>query len=149
MSMCSPRICETCSSHLLNLFRFGFCSRPLTRQIQGPHFRPPRSNIAHRRTFAVHSQFRYAHVQSNNEPNAFQQVSHTVTKTRRTFGDTLPEGFLSTEEYKVYERLYGPPLGITNPQDLGYFQDLQRANAEDQVQELGGMMFFERMKMEI
>ncbi|KAI4279059.1 MAG: hypothetical protein LQ337_000574 [Flavoplaca oasis] len=140
--MCFPQICDTCSSHLLNLFRFGFCSRPVSRQIHRPRFRPPVSDIAPRRTFAVHNQFRYAHVQSNNEPNGSQQVSHTVTKTRRTFGDTLPEGFLSTEEYKVYERLYGPPLGVTSPQDLGYFQDLKRANAKDQVQGLGGNDIF-------
>ncbi|KAI4279822.1 MAG: hypothetical protein L6R38_004939 [Xanthoria sp. 2 TBL-2021] len=136
--MSTRRICNTCSSQLLNLFRFGFCARATPREIQRSYFRSQKLAISHVRTFAVRNQARYADVR----PNGSEQVSHTVTKTRRTFGDTLPEGFLSTEEYKVYERLYGPPLGITRPQDVGYFQDLVRANAEKQVQDFGGNDIF-------
>ncbi|KAL8671672.1 MAG: hypothetical protein Q9168_003820 [Polycauliona sp. 1 TL-2023] len=136
--MSTRRICDTCSSQLLTLFRLGFCHKSPFRKIERPSFRSQKLFVSHVRTFAVRSQSRYASVQPKNEQNDFEQVSHTVTKTRRTFGDTLPEGFLSTEEYKLYERLYGPPLGITNPQDVGYFQALKRANAENQAMHVGG-----------
>jgi ribosomal protein RSM22 (predicted rRNA methylase) len=42
-----------------------------------------------------------------------------VRQARQTFGSTLPAGFLSSEEYKLYERLYGPPLRDTRPEDVG------------------------------
>ncbi|KAL8772089.1 MAG: hypothetical protein Q9209_002755 [Squamulea sp. 1 TL-2023] len=62
--------------------------------------------------------------------------------TRRIFGDTLPEGFLSAKEHKIYERLYGPPLGVTKPQDVRFFQDLVRAGAKDEVQGTDGNDIF-------
>lgn len=136
--MSTRRICDTCSSQLLNLFRFGFCARATPREIQRPYFRSQNLAISHVRTFAVRNQARYADVC----PDGSEQISNTVTKTRRTFGDTLPEGFLSPDEYKVYERLYGPPSGITKPQDVGYFQNLLRTNAEKQVQDFGGNDIF-------
>ncbi|KKY38957.1 putative 37s ribosomal protein rsm22 [Diaporthe ampelina] len=36
------------------------------------------------------------------------------------FGDTLPSGYLSDEEYMLYERLYGAPLRRTRPEDVGF-----------------------------
>ena len=42
-----------------------------------------------------------------------------VRQARQTFGHTLPAGFLSDEEYKLYVRLYGPPLRETRPEDVG------------------------------
>lgn len=42
-----------------------------------------------------------------------------VRQARQTFGNTLPAGYLSEEEYKIYERLYGPPLRETAPEDVG------------------------------
>lgn len=33
-----------------------------------------------------------------------------VRKARQRFGDSLPKGYLSEEEYTIYERLYGAPL---------------------------------------
>ncbi|KAH0551504.1 hypothetical protein GP486_007282, partial [Trichoglossum hirsutum] len=36
---------------------------------------------------------------------------------RRTFGDSLPEKFLTAEEYAIYERLYGPPFQHTAAED--------------------------------
>ncbi|KAI4223980.1 MAG: hypothetical protein L6R36_005022, partial [Xanthoria steineri] len=135
--MTTPRICDTCSSQLFNLFRFGFCARAIPRQIQRPYLRSQRLVISLVRTFSVRNQ-----VDADVRPNDFEQVSHTVAKTRRTFGDTLPKGFLSSEEYKIYQRLYGPPLGITKPQDVAYIQDLMRANSENQAQDAGGNDIF-------
>lgn len=41
-----------------------------------------------------------------------------MRQARQTFGTTLPADYLSPEEYKVYERLYGPPLRETRPDDV-------------------------------
>ena len=49
-------------------------------------------------------------------------------QARQTFGETLPENFLSSEEYLIYERLYGPPLATTLPEDV----DLLRGIEEDE-----------------
>lgn len=43
-----------------------------------------------------------------------------VRQAKRMFGDTLPLGYLSEQEYKVYERLYGAPLRPTRPEDVGF-----------------------------
>ncbi|KAH7037162.1 mitochondrial small ribosomal subunit Rsm22-domain-containing protein [Microdochium trichocladiopsis] len=47
-------------------------------------------------------------------------VETVVRQARQAFGKTLPKGYLSDEEYKLYERLYGPPLRDTLPEDVGY-----------------------------
>ena len=56
-----------------------------------------------------------------------------VLQARQTFGETLPVNFLSDEEYKVYERLYGAPVDITRPEDI----DLLQAGTEVSVDETG------------
>jgi ribosomal protein RSM22 (predicted rRNA methylase) len=48
-----------------------------------------------------------------------QDIETLVRQARQTFGHTLPEGFLSEEEYVVYERLFGPPVRGTRPEDVG------------------------------
>ncbi|KAK2600567.1 hypothetical protein N8I77_010090 [Diaporthe amygdali] len=49
-----------------------------------------------------------------------QDPETIVRQAKRMFGDTLPSGYLSEEEYKVYERLYGAPLRATRPEDVGF-----------------------------
>ena len=51
-----------------------------------------------------------------------------VRQARQTFGETLPKDYLSIEEYVIYERLYGPPLRETKPEDLEYLPE-----GEDEV----------------
>lgn len=46
-------------------------------------------------------------------------IETLVRQARQTFGHTLPEDFLSHEEYVVYERLFGPPTRATRPEDVG------------------------------
>ncbi|GAP88038.1 putative 37S ribosomal protein rsm22 protein [Rosellinia necatrix] len=46
-------------------------------------------------------------------------IEKIVRQARHAFGDTLPSGYLSDEEYKLYLRLYGPPLRETQPEDVG------------------------------
>ena len=54
-----------------------------------------------------------------------------VHQARQTFGETLPTNFLSAEEYKIYQRLYGAPIDITRPEDIGLLQ----AEAEEYVED--------------
>ncbi|KAK1833214.1 hypothetical protein QBC39DRAFT_432752 [Podospora conica] len=42
-----------------------------------------------------------------------------VRQARQTFGQTLPPGYLTDQEYRLYERLFGPPIRETRPQDVG------------------------------
>ncbi|KAK5656369.1 hypothetical protein OQA88_4749 [Cercophora sp. LCS_1] len=48
-----------------------------------------------------------------------EDIETIVRQARQTFGQTLPHGYLSEEEYKLYVRLYGPPLRETQPEDVG------------------------------
>ncbi|EAQ89562.1 hypothetical protein CHGG_06181 [Chaetomium globosum CBS 148.51] len=52
-------------------------------------------------------------------PSKAEDIETIVRQARQTFRNTLPAGYLSPEEYKVYERLYGPPLRETQPEDVG------------------------------
>lgn len=54
-----------------------------------------------------------------------------VRQTRETFGDSLPTNFLSPEEYIIYERLYGPPIQMTRPEDERLLQALNEQVIED------------------
>ncbi|KAL2150219.1 hypothetical protein VTH82DRAFT_7895 [Thermothelomyces myriococcoides] len=48
-----------------------------------------------------------------------EDIETIVRQARQTFGNTLPANYLTPEEYKVYERLYGPPIRETRPEDVG------------------------------
>ncbi len=52
------------------------------------------------------------------EPEA-EDIETIVRQAKETFGDTLPLAYLTEEEYKLYERLYGAPLRETQPSDVG------------------------------
>lgn len=46
-------------------------------------------------------------------------IEKVVRDAKQRFRDTLPKGYLNDEEYALYERLYGPPLRETSPEDVG------------------------------
>ncbi|WYZ39570.1 hypothetical protein EsH8_III_001484 [Colletotrichum jinshuiense] len=46
-------------------------------------------------------------------------IETTVREAKQRFRDTLPKGYLTEEEYRLYERWYGPPLRETSPEDVG------------------------------
>lgn len=46
-------------------------------------------------------------------------VEKVVRDAKQRFRDTLPKGYLNDQEYALYERLYGPPLRETEPEDVG------------------------------
>ncbi|EFX01860.1 37S ribosomal protein rsm22 [Grosmannia clavigera kw1407] len=47
-----------------------------------------------------------------------EEIEAVVRQARATFGDTLPKDYLTSQEYKLYERLYGSPLHDTRPEDV-------------------------------
>lgn len=62
-----------------------------------------------------------------------QDPETVVRQAKRMFGDTLPSGYLSDEEYILYERLYGAPLRRTRPEDVGFgsFGESEEGSAID------------------
>ncbi len=59
------------------------------------------------------------HLPEENIP-VEDEIESVVRQARQTFGNTLPKNYLSAEEYTLYERLYGPPLRETRPEDLEF-----------------------------
>ena len=54
-----------------------------------------------------------------NREDADYDPETFVRQARQTFKHTLPYGYFTEEEYKIYERLYGAPLRETAPEDDG------------------------------
>ncbi|KAI9656279.1 MAG: 37S ribosomal protein S22 [Bathelium mastoideum] len=51
-------------------------------------------------------------------PRSQAELEHIVRRARQKHGDALPEDTLDKDEYRVYERLYGPPLRIIEAEDV-------------------------------
>lgn len=121
----AQRICDSCSSQLFFLFRHGFCTpaRYLPRarreawRISTPQTLQIRSLTKGKakRQFDVQPE---ATIEERS-PKTVAQMEAIVYQARQTFGETLPIDFLSAEEYKIYERLYGAPTDTTKPEDIG------------------------------
>ncbi|MCJ1359998.1 MAG: 37S ribosomal protein S22 [Icmadophila ericetorum] len=62
------------------------------------------------------------------EPMSEFEMEQFVRTVKQTYGDILPKDILTAEEYSVYERLYGPPLGDTLPT---FLEELEEAEEED------------------
>ncbi|KAL8821187.1 MAG: hypothetical protein Q9191_007361 [Dirinaria sp. TL-2023a] len=116
------RICHSCSSYLLSIFRHGFSTTA----------RPPRPErslwkcsllastaqkrqIKSGRLFSTQNANLRPHGRALETAADLEGMAHLA---RQTFGDELPANFLSPEEYKLYERLYGEPLKLARPEDL-------------------------------
>ncbi|PHH77691.1 hypothetical protein CDD80_297 [Ophiocordyceps camponoti-rufipedis] len=54
-----------------------------------------------------------------------------VREAAQRFRGTLPKGYLTDEEYALYERLYGPPQRETEPDDVGIPTHADLANNTD------------------
>jgi ribosomal protein RSM22 (predicted rRNA methylase) len=125
----APRACQSCRLQLLTLFEHGFTqptsanASRLRYSSQSLRFRssPPRHNFTVR-TFTTTSI--RADQPKKDLPGSIEAdsagIESVVRQARQTFGETLPKDYLSTEEYVLYERLYGPPLRETRPEDLEY-----------------------------
>ncbi|KAI9817693.1 MAG: 37S ribosomal protein S22 [Thelocarpon impressellum] len=115
-------VCAPCRSRLLAFFQHGFCP---PRASTGTDRRPsPRRNT----TTRLLSYSRHRSEQLGTQ-EAASSIELVVRHARRTFGDTLPRDFLSPDEYVIYERLYGPPIRETSPEDLALLRDFE--DAED------------------
>ena len=118
-----PRVCHSCRYELLSIFTNGLVTRPITRTPRSIRL-PLTSSLqsvrpftsAARRLDAVPG----ASEETASHANATSNIESVVRQARQTFGETLPKGFLSLEEYALYERLYGPPLRDTQATDLEY-----------------------------
>ncbi len=108
-----------CRLRLLALFENGF-NLPLREPPL--HRRGPRNRVSLKAPLRpINTTARKPDDSSQNElhPRTVDSLSEetpdllesAARHARRSFGEKLPAGFLSAEEYAVYERLYGTPLG--------------------------------------
>jgi ribosomal protein RSM22 (predicted rRNA methylase) len=128
----APRACQSCRLQLLSLFENGFTNTATTNASRVRWSTQPRQprNIQPRHPSSIR---RFSTtLKRPEEPNqdlpedngaAVPDIESVVRQARQTFGETLPKDYLSTEEYVLYERLYGPPLRETRPEDLEYLPD--------------------------
>ncbi|KAJ3473562.1 hypothetical protein NLG97_g10242 [Lecanicillium saksenae] len=77
-----------------------------------------------------------------------EDIEKVVRDAKQRFRDTLPKGYLNEAEYRLYERLYGPPLRETTPEDVGIPEhaDMGRPNPDGEgilLRELDGSEFEE------
>jgi ribosomal protein RSM22 (predicted rRNA methylase) len=62
-----------------------------------------------------------------------QDIELFVRQTRQTFGHTLPKDYLTGEEYKLYERLYGTPIRETRPEDVAISRSQVATGTDEDV----------------
>lgn len=63
------------------------------------------------------------------------QLEETARRARQTFGETLPPNFLTPDEYEIYERLYGAPMGKTRSEDISLLQDFNESDEKENDEE--------------
>ena len=130
-------ICDSCSSQLVFLFRHGFgtsikhAPRPRREAWKSALLRTVQT-----RSFANAEVQRQLGVQTDvpkggETTQTMAQMEKIVHQVRQTFGETLPTNFLSNEEYKLYERLYGPPVDTTRPEDIELLQSEHEEGVEN------------------
>lgn len=138
----APRACQSCRLQLLTLFEHGFTqptSANASRLRYSSHsfrFRPsqPRHSFTVRTftTTSIRVDQPKKDLPASIEADS-AGIESVVRQARQTFGETLPKDYLSTEEYVLYERLYGPPLRETRPEDLEYIPGGDEDIASDTV----------------
>lgn len=92
---------------------------PLNRFICIPsaYQHKPLSATTHR-SFATST--RLLHSDAASTPDlSYSDIEKVVRDAKQRFRDTLPKDYLNEEEYRLYVRLYGPPLRETEPEDVG------------------------------
>lgn len=129
-----PRACQSCRSQLLSLFEYGF-TRPTAsaasshsryRDLRYRSIQPRANNLRLFSTTLTRSEESRPTAEIEAEAEAAgaaaEEIESIVRQARQTFGETLPKDYLSAQEYQLYERLYGPPLRETRPEDLEYLE---------------------------
>ena len=123
-----PKACQSCRLHLLSLFEHGFtrtAAVPLGRSRYSTAAPPKRLDSTPKTSLRKFSTTKYRAQDVSQDTQMPKQqtaadIESVVRQARQTFGQTLPKDFLTTEEYVLYERLYGPPLRETQADDLMY-----------------------------
>jgi len=133
------RLCDSCSTQLVYFFMNGFCTTTKLPSTRRKLWRPSIGHPAQNRHFS-HRTLSRQHAAPANYESSYKpskdpvDIEAIVHQARQTFGETLPLNFLSSEEYRIYERLYGPPSEITPPEDVRVLQELvardEKADAE-------------------
>ena len=147
------RLCQFCSTQLLSLFINGLSSTPLRIPRYGRriwrHYGVQKNLWLGRRDFSS-GRLLCASVEHNGSgdsdvPRSPAEMEAIARQARQTFGETLPQNFLSSEEYLIYERLYGPPSATTLPEDV----DLLRGIEEDEPDIAGNVLMRENADGEL
>ena len=136
-------LCSSCQDRLLSLFLHGFsCPPQLIRNGSKQWLEHSFLQRQYARSFTQSRHFRVSVKHSSSAgpyddtgPKTVAQMEAIVRHARQTFGETLPKDFLSPEEFKVYERLYGPPSAVTRDEDLDLLADVGPED-EDVVEDL-------------
>ncbi|KAI4123040.1 MAG: hypothetical protein LQ347_006300 [Umbilicaria vellea] len=153
-------VCTGCRNQLLDLFTFGFCkpqepTRPRLRpgvriisqlRVQSRNIVTLRSqNFAGRayNTSATEAQDAVTEAQDAHTPGSTAEAEAVARQARQTFGETLPDGLLTSEEMTLYERMYGPPVRATRPEDIELLQELEEDEAELDGEDSGNMLLRE------
>jgi ribosomal protein RSM22 (predicted rRNA methylase) len=116
-------VCLPCRLRLLALVENGSSSHFRASIRALPQANNRRSRTATGRSFAT-SQLRRTsdetsqNVRQSGPSRSLEHMEEMVRYVRRTFGNSLPEKFLTAEEYTIYERLYGPPLQRIPSEDV-------------------------------
>ena len=128
-------LCTSCQTALLRLFSKGFTSTALncksnTRLNLRPrltHAKLTRALHSTRERRKANQNIEQATTEATSEGNDHhaEEISSSlfareavVRQARQEWGETLPEGYLSPAEYKIYERLYGPALQETQLEEI-------------------------------
>lgn len=130
-SLSQQRVCYVCASIL---FRNGLCAAPKISRL-GSGADVTRARFQRNRDFFSASPLRFADGSLKSGqgpiPRTTKRLEAIVLYARRTFGDRLPTNFLSSEEYQIYERLYGSPIGETRPGEIPSLQWLDKNYGEE------------------
>ncbi|KAH8654993.1 mitochondrial small ribosomal subunit Rsm22-domain-containing protein [Tricladium varicosporioides] len=116
----APRACQSCRLQLLSLFEHGFTNptKAVSRTRYSAPLEPRARTFRPRNNTAVRSFTSGRVLLDDIKPGV--AIETIVREARQTFGETLPKDYLSADEYALYERLYGPPVRETRPEDLEY-----------------------------
>ncbi|KAK2015839.1 Rsm22-domain-containing protein [Colletotrichum eremochloae] len=119
---CRARLTSWAGNGLPGASLAGRSARSSFAQQNGPAALPSLNKPINRRAFTTTSRQPKGAKTNRNESEELARsadIETTVREAKQRFRDTLPKGYLSDEEYALYERWYGPPLRETSPDDVG------------------------------
>ena len=130
------KLCDSCASQLYFVFHHGFSTSASPSRLRHTTRRNNYSKALQARLFTggpaqkqldAHPEVKGREIHINTPAH----VEAIVHQTRQTFGETLPTDFLSAEEYRLYERLYGAPVETTKPEDIELLQTPSSGHLEE------------------